>query len=109
MRVPTRCLQKRAKQVAEQRAAAEAEAEKKKNSWANVIFGRGPRGGRSLGEQVTRDVGPLDYAPDYLRLAAFCIPGDWIAVGQAGSASQPVACRIRDRLPFHHRRLILRL
>ena len=38
-------------------AAAEAEAEKKKNSWANVVFGRGPRGGRSLGEQVARDVG----------------------------------------------------
>ena len=50
-------LQKRAKQIAEQRAAAEAEAEKKKGSWANVVVGRGPRGGRSLGEQVARDVG----------------------------------------------------
>ena len=50
-------LQKRAAQIAEQRKAAEAEAEAKKGSWANVIFGRGPRGGRSLGEQVARDVG----------------------------------------------------
>ena len=50
-------LQKRAAKVAEQRKAAEAEAEAKENSWANVVFGRGPRGGRSLGEQVARDVG----------------------------------------------------
>lgn len=50
-------LQARAAKLAEQRAAAEAEAEKKKSGWAHVIFGRGPRGGRSLGEQVTRDVG----------------------------------------------------
>ncbi len=50
-------LQARAKKLEEQRAAAEAEAEKSKSSWANVVFGRGPRGGRSLGEQVTRDVG----------------------------------------------------
>jgi DNA double-strand break repair helicase HerA and related ATPase len=50
-------LQKRTKELAEQRAQAEAEAEREKGSWANVIFGRGPRGGRSLGEQVARDVG----------------------------------------------------
>ena len=50
-------LQKRSKELAEQRAAAEAEAEREKSSWTNVIFGKGPRGGRSLGEQVARDVG----------------------------------------------------
>ena len=50
-------LQARAAKLAEQRAAAEAEAEAKKGSWANVVFGKGPRGGRSLGEQVARDVG----------------------------------------------------
>lgn len=50
-------LAKRTKELAEQRAAAEAEAEREKSSWANVVFGKGPRGGRSLGEQVARDVG----------------------------------------------------
>ncbi|MEM9359938.1 MAG: helicase HerA-like domain-containing protein, partial [Pseudomonadota bacterium] len=50
-------LQARAAKLAEQRAAAEAEAEAQKGSWANVVFGKGPRGGRSLGEQVARDVG----------------------------------------------------
>ena len=51
-------LQKRAE-------AAAAEAEKAKEAdvggWAGdlgkTIFGRGPRGGRSMGEQITRDVG----------------------------------------------------
>jgi DNA helicase HerA-like ATPase len=43
----------KAKLVAEEAAKAEAD----QGSWANVIFGRGPRGGRSLGEQVARDVG----------------------------------------------------
>ena len=43
----------KAKLVAEEAAKAEADH----GSWANVIFGRGPRGGRSLGEQVARDVG----------------------------------------------------
>ena len=42
-----------AKRLAEEAAKAEAD----QGSWANVIFGRGPRGGRSLGEQVARDVG----------------------------------------------------
>ncbi len=50
-------LQARAAKLEQQRAAAQAEAEKSKNSWTNVIFGRGPRGGRSIGEQVTRDIG----------------------------------------------------
>ncbi|MEM9029473.1 MAG: helicase HerA-like domain-containing protein [Pseudomonadota bacterium] len=49
-----------AKRVA-QRAEAERQLEEdkkaKESSWANVVFGRGPRGGRSLGEQVARDVG----------------------------------------------------
>jgi len=50
-------LQSRAKDLAAKQAAAEEDAKKKKGSWAHVIFGRGPRGGRSLGEQVTRDIG----------------------------------------------------
>ncbi|MFM9942717.1 MAG: helicase HerA-like domain-containing protein [Hyphomicrobiaceae bacterium] len=42
-------------------AAAEAEqtqkqAEAEKGSWGNVIFGKGPRGGASMGEQIARDV-----------------------------------------------------
>ena len=45
---------------AAERAAAEAEAAKQKEAdaqgWTQVIFGRGPRGGRSIGEQVVRDV-----------------------------------------------------
>jgi uncharacterized protein len=49
-------LAKRQQELAEQRAAAEAEAERAKSSWTNVVFGKGPRGGRSLGEQVVRDV-----------------------------------------------------
>ncbi|MCL4765905.1 MAG: DUF853 domain-containing protein [Hyphomicrobiaceae bacterium] len=43
-----------------QAAAAETEAAKQKEaeakSWTRVIFGRGPRGGMSVGEQVARDV-----------------------------------------------------
>ncbi len=50
-------LAERAARIAEQRAAAETAAEKSKNSWVNLIFGRGPRGGRSLGEKIARDVG----------------------------------------------------
>ncbi len=46
---------------AQERTAAEAEAAQQKESevgrWTRVIFGRGPRGGMSVGEQVTRDVG----------------------------------------------------
>ncbi|MBU2531229.1 MAG: DUF853 domain-containing protein, partial [Alphaproteobacteria bacterium] len=47
------------KRRAELAAQKEAEAQDQASSaggWANVIFGRGPRGGRSLGEQVARDV-----------------------------------------------------
>ncbi len=48
-----------AKRAAE-KAAAEAEAAKQKESgaqgWAKVIFGRGPTGGMSVGEQIARDV-----------------------------------------------------
>ena len=40
-----------------QAAAEEAEQASSAGSWTNVIFGRGPRGGRSMGEQVARDVG----------------------------------------------------
>ncbi|MEL6226470.1 MAG: helicase HerA-like domain-containing protein [Pseudomonadota bacterium] len=44
-----------------ERTAAERKLEEEKASkeqgWANVVFGKGPRGGRSLGEQVARDVG----------------------------------------------------
>ncbi len=50
-------LEKRRAAAAKQAEAEKAEEEEKKNSWANVVFGRGPRGGRSLGEQVARDVG----------------------------------------------------
>jgi DNA helicase HerA-like ATPase len=45
---------------AQEKAAAQAQAEQQKqaeaNSWTRVIFGRGPRGGMSVGEQITRDV-----------------------------------------------------
>jgi DNA helicase HerA-like ATPase len=50
-------LAKRRQEAAEKKAKEEAEEESKKGGWAQVIFGRGPRGGRSLGEQVARDVG----------------------------------------------------
>jgi DNA helicase HerA-like ATPase len=49
-------LQKKSEETA---AAEEAEAkqeEAQKNSWGNVIFGRGPRGGASMGELLARDV-----------------------------------------------------
>lgn len=47
-----------AKRAAE-KAAAEAEAKQKESGaqgWTKVIFGRGPRGGMSVGEQIARDV-----------------------------------------------------
>ena len=50
-------LAARAAQIAEQRAAAEAKTTKAENSWVNVIFGRGPRGGRSIAEQVAHGIG----------------------------------------------------
>ena len=49
-------LQKKSEEAS---AAEEAEAkqeEAQKNSWGNVIFGRGPRGGASMGELMARDV-----------------------------------------------------
>ena len=43
-----------------QRLEAEQKLQEEKaqadSGWANVVFGKGPRGGRSLGEQVARDV-----------------------------------------------------
>ena len=50
-------LEKRRAEKAKRAAEEAAKAEADQGSWANVIFGRGPRGGRSLGEQVARDVG----------------------------------------------------
>ncbi len=50
-------LATRREKLAKQKAAEAAAEEGRKGSWANVVFGRGPRGGRSLGEQVARDVG----------------------------------------------------
>ncbi len=49
-------LAKRGAEKAAADAAAEQEKQAQANSWGNVIFGRGPRGGRSIGEQITRDV-----------------------------------------------------
>ena len=49
-------LEKRRAEKAKLAAEEAAKAEADQGSWANVIFGRGPRGGRSLGEQVARDV-----------------------------------------------------
>ena len=50
-------LEKRRAEKAKRAAEEAAKAEADQGSWANVIFGRGPRGGRSLGEQIARDVG----------------------------------------------------
>ena len=50
-------LEKRRAEKAKRAAEEAAKAEADQGSWANVIFGRGPRGGRSLGDQVARDVG----------------------------------------------------
>ena len=50
-------LAARRAEEAELKAEQEAEKAAAGKGWANVIFGKGPRGGRSLGEQVARDVG----------------------------------------------------
>ncbi len=50
-------LEKRRAEQAQLKAAEEAQKAEASSSWANVVFGKGPRGGRSLGEQVARDVG----------------------------------------------------
>ncbi len=49
-------LQKKSGEAAAAEAAEAKEEEARKNSWGNVIFGRGPRGGASMGELVARDV-----------------------------------------------------
>ena len=49
-------LAQRGAEKAKAAAAAEQEKQAQASSWTNVIFGRGPRGGRSVGEQITRDV-----------------------------------------------------
>jgi len=49
-------LTKKAEQAKTAAAEAQRQAEADKNSWGNIIFGRGKRGGASLGEQITRDV-----------------------------------------------------
>jgi hypothetical protein len=50
-------LEKRRAEAAHRQAEEEAQKADAENSWTNVVFGKGPRGGRSLGEQVARDVG----------------------------------------------------
>ncbi len=49
-------LQAKSEQTAAADAADAKEEEARKNSWGNVIFGRGPRGGASMGELLARDV-----------------------------------------------------
>jgi DNA helicase HerA-like ATPase len=49
-------LQKKSDAAAAVEAAEAKEEEARKNSWGNVIFGRGPRGGASMGELIARDV-----------------------------------------------------
>jgi len=50
-------LERREAEKTEAEARAQQEKEAQMNSWGKVIFGRGPRGGMSVGEQVARDVG----------------------------------------------------
>lgn len=49
-------LQKKSEEAAAVDAADAKDEEARKNSWGNVIFGRGPRGGASMGELLARDV-----------------------------------------------------
>ena len=49
-------LAKKAEQEAAEKARAEQEKQAQESGWTKVIFGRGPRGGMSVGEQVARDV-----------------------------------------------------
>jgi DNA helicase HerA-like ATPase len=49
-------LQKRSEAAAAEAEAVAKQAAADKNSWGNVIFGKGPRGGASMGEQIARDV-----------------------------------------------------
>jgi hypothetical protein len=48
-------LAKKAEQEAAEKARLEQEKQAQESSWTKVIFGRGPRGGMSVGEQVVRD------------------------------------------------------
>ncbi|MFM1815327.1 MAG: hypothetical protein RLZ98_2022 [Pseudomonadota bacterium] len=50
-------LMQRAKALAEKEAELEAQEAAASNSWGKTIFGRGPRGGMSVGENIARDVG----------------------------------------------------
>ena len=49
-------LQKKATEAAAADEAEAKQAEADNNSWGKVIFGRGPRGGASMGELIARDV-----------------------------------------------------
>lgn len=49
-------LQKKGEEAAAVDAADAKDEKARKNSWGNVIFGRGPRGGASMGELLARDV-----------------------------------------------------
>ncbi len=49
-------LQKKTEAAAAAEAQEEKEEEARKNSWGQVIFGRGPRGGASMGELLARDL-----------------------------------------------------
>jgi DNA helicase HerA-like ATPase len=49
-------LQKKAEAAAAAEAQQQKDEEARKNSWGQVIFGRGPRGGASMGELLARDV-----------------------------------------------------
>jgi DNA helicase HerA-like ATPase len=50
-------LSQRAAEAEAAAAQAQQQRESEAQSWGKVIFGRGPRGGMSVGEQVARDVG----------------------------------------------------
>ena len=45
-------LAKRAEELARKEAELEEDAKANSSGWGNIIFGRGPRGGKSLGEQA---------------------------------------------------------
>lgn len=50
-------LQRKSAEAAAQAQQAEAAKQAEANSWGKTIFGRGPRGGMSVGEHMARDVG----------------------------------------------------
>ena len=49
-------LQKKVEAASAAAEEARKQEEADKNSWGKVIFGRGPRGGASMGELMARDV-----------------------------------------------------